>query len=113
MTHYRKCSKCGFREPVAWRGSAYDPDREFADFEEFRNAYPASNATIWLVNGHLGIKHAIIEGDYVYWRSSGSNQHMIQRVPIEVYRANGNKCVVAKSVEKPTINRRLGRRAIS
>lgn len=86
VPYYRKCSRCGFVEPVAWRGSSYDPDREFADFYEFQQAYPEIAVKIV----RLGTKYHAVVGDFVYWRSG--RMGVVQRIPLVVYKANGRKC---------------------
>ena len=86
MTYYRKCPNCGWQDPVAWRGSSYDPDREFADFMEFSAAYPEIAGKIQ----GFGTKHHLVAGEYVYWRSA--RKGIVQRIPVVVYRANGNRC---------------------
>jgi hypothetical protein len=86
MPHYRKCPECGYVDPVAWRGSSYDPDREFADFYEFQKAHPEIAVKIL----RLGTKHHVVAGDFVYWRSG--RMGVVQRIPLVVYEANGRKC---------------------
>jgi hypothetical protein len=106
MPHYRKCPKCGYEEPVAWRGSAWHPDWEIADFYEFSKAYP--EVADQLDDKHIGERFKTIEGDYVYWRQAGKSSHLIHRVPLVVYRANGNSCRGRGSyAEKPVFARRL------
>jgi hypothetical protein len=88
MTHYRKCPNCGWQDPVAWRGSKFNVDWEVADFDEFRAAYPD------IANQFRGVgEHYLIKDDeYVYWRQSGQNQHLIHRIPLVIYKTNGNHC---------------------
>jgi len=88
MTHYRRCPNCGYVEPVAWRGSKWNVDWEIADFAEFTQAYPQLGAAL---AARLGEGYGVIEGDYYYWRQSGKSQHLVHRVPLVVYRANGNR----------------------
>lgn len=86
MPYYRKCPQCGFVDPVGWRGSSYDPDREIADYYEFAQTHPEIALKIL----GFGTKHCVVDGEWVYWRSKGND--VVQRIPFVVYRANGNRC---------------------
>jgi len=88
MPYYRKCSQCGFVEPVAWRGSRFNIDWEVADYAEFAAAYPEVAKQM----RGVGERYRIISGDFVYWRQVGPNSHLIHRVLLVIYRANGNCC---------------------
>jgi hypothetical protein len=91
MTYYRKCPKCGYTEPIAWRGSRFIPDWEICDGYEFQNAYQDSPVTKWFNTNTLGRRYGIIDGDFYYWRQKGKSSHLLHRVPLVVYRANGNR----------------------
>lgn len=88
MPYYRKCSQCGFVEPVAWRGSRFNVDWEIADWDEFARAYPNVASQI----GGLGERYRLVSGDFVFWRQAGHNPHLIHRLPLVIYKANGNHC---------------------
>src|SRR3990167_10068407 len=90
MTHYRKwtCSKCGNVEvePVAWRGHGWEPDWEIGDFAEFESAYLEIAKHLKL----FGSRNGTVAGDYYYWRRKST--HLIFRIPVSIYHANGNRC---------------------
>lgn len=88
MPHYRKCPNCGYVEPIAWRGSAWHPDWEIADYDE------AAHVLIELENlrDKIGEGHRMVLGEYVYWRQKGKNEHLLHRIPLVVFRANGDSC---------------------
>jgi hypothetical protein len=88
MPYYRKCSQCGFVEPVAWRGSRFNVDWEVADYAEFAAAYPEVAKQMRGVGEH----YRIISGDFVFWRQVGPNSHLIHRIPLTIYKVNGNHC---------------------
>ncbi len=88
MPYYRKCSQCGAVEPVAWRGSRFNVDWEIGDWDEFAKAYPDIARRIL----GLGERYRVISGDFVYWRQPGSSSNLIHRIPLVIYRANGNHC---------------------
>ena len=88
MPYYRKCSQCGFVEPVAWRGSRFNVDWEVADYAEFAAAYPGVAKQM----RGVGERYRIISGDFVFWRQAGPNSHLIHRIPLPIYEANGNHC---------------------
>ena len=97
MPHYHKCENCGHVEPVAWRGSAYDPEREFGDWDEFSTAYPEIAMKIT----GKGTKFLVIVGDFVYWRAKIKGQ--VQRVPVAVYRANGDRVSITWKNDQPNV----------
>jgi len=88
MPYYHKCPNCGWQDPVAWWGSRFNVDWEVADFDEFKAAYPNIAQSFRGVGEHYLIK----TGEWVYWRQSGRNSHLIHRTPLAVYKANGNHC---------------------
>lgn len=106
MPYYRKCPSCGFRDPVAWRGSAYDPDREFADWDEFVSAYPdVANR----IKGK-GTKFLVTSGEFVYWRANIKGQ--VQRILLSVYEANGNRVSITWKNQQPTVRSYKHREAV-
>ena len=89
LTHYWRCPRCGYTEPVAWRGSKFHPDWQVGDFDEFKRAYPELGERL---AARAGEQFGVVSGDYFYWRQSGRSQHLVHRIPLVIYRANLNHC---------------------
>lgn len=94
MTHYRKCPKCGYVEPVAWSSSYYDREKEIADIDEFKLQMPELGEKLVAGGPH------IIAFDYVYRiakQRKGYSPTKVDRLPVAIYKARGGTFSKPKS----------------
>jgi len=85
MPYYRKCPQCGYVDPVAWITSYYDMEREIADIDEFRAAYPELAA-------RLESEKDVLHEGFVYRFGKpvkGMRPTKVMRLPEPIFKARG------------------------
>lgn len=75
-----KCPKCGYSDPY-WRALRWDPEEEYTQLDNFPEAKEWPLGKVFELQG------------FAMWRKKGRNNNTeyVSRLPLEIYRARGNR----------------------